>query len=154
MKKWILRTLIVLLVTGLVAGGIYLLVNKASANLPAGMELRGEGRPGHGGSLAPGDDQGEARPDGGKGLPEGLARPEGRRGDRDGFSAFSLGKSLLIVAGAVVLVSLIAIGARRLRRKPQPAAAPAAPIDAAPVESQPPAEPCDAAPLESEPPVE
>lgn len=136
MKKWILRTLIVLLVTGLVAGGVYLLVNKASANLPAGMELRGEGRPGHGGSLPPGDGQGLARPDGGREMPEGLARPEGMRGDRDGFSAFGIGRSLLIVTVAVVLVSLIAFAARRLRRKPQPAA----PCDVPPLEAQPPAE--------------
>lgn len=129
MKKWIFRTLIVLLVIGLTAGAIYLVVEKTTGDLPASLDARPEGRRGD----APG--QGDGRPEawehaGDEGSlqpPAGLARPDGRHGDRGEAGLLGIGKSLLIVAAAVVLVSLAALAARRLRRKPPVQAAPPAP---------------------------
>ena len=129
MKKWIFRTLIVLLVIGLTAGAIYLVVEKTTGDLPASLKARPEGRRGD----APG--QGDGRPEawehaGDEGSlqpPAGLARPDGRHGGRGEAGLLGIGKSLLIVAAAVVLVSLAALAARRLRRKPPVQAAPPAP---------------------------
>lgn len=129
MKKWIFRTLIVLLVIGLTAGAIYLVVEKTTGDLPASLKARPEGRRGD----APG--QGDGRPEawehaGDEGSlqpPAGLARPDGRHGGRGEAGLLGIGKSLLVVAGAMVLVSLAALAARRLRRKPPAQAAPPAP---------------------------
>ncbi len=146
MKKWILRTFIVLLVTGLVAGAVYLIVNKTAsldaAGLPAGQDMHGQARPGEG-REAP---EGFSRPENGKDFPrdgKGDAFGLEGRGGREGGGRFGLagiGRSLLIVAATVLGVLLLQFGIRRLRRKPQPAVVPAAPIDAAPVESEPPVE--------------
>jgi hypothetical protein len=110
MIKVLLRTLIILMVTGLVAGGIYLWAENGSAGLLGGDSLPG------GADFA--DGARPARPDGAD-----FGRREGGREGGMGFSlaglagvAVQLGKIAAITTAVLVVRAL----ARLVGRRPRP----------------------------------
>ncbi len=126
MVKTILHTVIILLVTGLVAGGIYLFVQNGGMSLIGGGtgQLEGfEGGPGN----RPSFSQGSA-PSGTQGFPQG----GGSRGDRGGEDSFSLAgvSGVLMQLAKVAIITAIVVGVqwvirmfRRVRKTASPAAA-------------------------------
>ena len=125
MMKIILRTLIILLVTGLVAGGIYLLVEKTGVVLGGSERLFDE----RSGDFAQGHRFSEGtRPE----RPEGLAFEKGeferRDGDHEGENGFSwmgLG-GVVMQAGKIALITAVVVAFQALfrlfKRRSRPAA--------------------------------
>jgi hypothetical protein len=117
--KTLWRTLLILAVAGLIAGGLYGYVNSSGASLGA---TAGEGRHIERGGTPP--EVGEGRPARGGG--ERAGGHDGLGGEASGFSLFGL-SGVLTQAGKVGLITLVIVAAQAvvkwIRRRPRKQAA-------------------------------